>query len=95
MIPSPGRDHRLTARVAPGINLGGGGGVGPDQSAAQAAAAVANIRPKPRIAWHRRPLFSPGLDGDQMVENIDGPGSEEWTFRESTHSQSVRVIFIF
>ena len=22
MIPSPGRDQRLTARVAPGINLG-------------------------------------------------------------------------
>ena len=64
---------------------------GPEQSGQASAGAVANIRPKPRIAWHRRPLFSPGLDGDQLqVENIDGPGSEEWTFRESTHSQSVR-----
>lgn len=75
MIPSPGRDHRLTARVAPGINLG--------------EPTVANIRPKPRIAWHRRPLFSPGLDGDHLVENLEGPGGEEWTFRESCHSQSV------
>ena len=57
----------------------------------QASSAVANIRPKPRIAWHRRPLFSPGLDGEQLVENLDGPGSEEWTFREATHSQSVCV----
>lgn len=77
MIPSPGRDHRLTARVAPaGINLG-------------EPATVANIRPKPRIAWHRRPLFSPGLDGDHLVENLEGPGGEEWTFRETCHSQSV------
>jgi len=88
MIPSPGRDQRLTARVAPGINLGVV--QGPEQSGQASAGAVANIRPKPRIAWHRRPLFSPGLDGDQLqVENLDGPGSEEWTFRESTHSQSV------
>ena len=75
MIPSPGRDHRLTARVAPGINLG--------------EPLMANIRPKPRIAWHRRPLFSPGIEGDQLVENLEGPGGEEWTFRESSHSQSV------
>ena len=76
MIPSPGRDQqqRLTARVAPGINLG---------------EPAANIRPKPRIAWHRRPLFSPGLDGDQLVEHLEGPGGEEWTFRESSHSKSV------
>ena len=65
---------------------------GPEQSGQASAGAVANIRPKPRIAWHRRPLFSPGLDGDQLqVENLDGPGSEEWTFRESSHSQSVRI----
>ena len=77
MIPSPGQsnqNHRLTERVAPGINIG---------------EPVANIRPKPRIAWHRRPLFSPGLDGDHLVENLEGPGGEEWTFRESSHSQSV------
>ena len=62
---------------------------GPEQPAQASVGAVANIRPKPRIAWHRRPLFSPGLDGDQLVETLDGPGSEEWTFRESSHSQSV------
>ena len=68
---------------------------GPEQSGQAGAGAVANIRPKPRIAWHRRPLFSPGLDGDQLqVENLDGPGSEEWTFRESTHSQSVRIQYL-
>lgn len=69
---------------------------GPEQSGQASAGAVANIRPKPRIAWHRRPLFSPGLDGDQLqVENLDGPGSEEWTFRESSHSQSVRIQYLF
>ena len=80
MISSPGRggdQQRQTARVAPaGINLG---------------EPAANIRPKPRIAWHRRPLFSPGLDGDHLVENLEGPGGEEWTFREHTHSQSVKT----
>ena len=80
MIPSPGRDHRLTARVAPaGINL-----INENS--------VANIRPKPRIAWHRRPLFSPGADGDNLVEHLEGPGGEEWTFREPNHSQSVRFL---
>ena len=28
------------------------------------------------------------------MENLDGPGSEEWTFRESSHSQSVRIQYV-
>ena len=76
-MSSPARE-RLTARVAPaGIqNL--------------SLSEPNNIRPKPRIAWHRRPLFSPGLDGDQIVDHLEGPAGEEWTFRESSQSQSVR-----
>ena len=85
MIPSPGRsgDNQRIARInpAPGINLG-------------AEAPAANVRPKPRIAWHRRPLFSPGLDGENLVENLEGPGGEEWTFREPSHSQSVKSWMI-
>ena len=79
MIPSPGRDNNQprVARINPGINIGD-------------SPPAANVRPKPRIAWHRRPLFSPGLDGENLVENLEGgPGGEEWTFREPSHSQSV------
>ena len=79
MIPSPGRDNNQprVARINPGINIAD-------------SPPAANVRPKPRIAWHRRPLFSPGLDGENLVENLEGgPGGEEWTFREPSHSQSV------
>lgn len=79
MIPSPTRSNRLTARVAPGVpNLPLG-----------EVPANSNARPKPRIAWHRRPPFSPALDGDHLVEPLEGPAGEEWTFKESSHSQSV------
>ena len=81
-MSSPARE-RLTARVAPaGIqNL--------------SLSEPNNIRPKPRIAWHRRPLFSPGLDGDQIVDHLEGPAGEEWTFRESSQSQSVRYSLTY
>ena len=76
-MSSPARE-RLTARVAPaGIQ-------------SLSLSEPNNIRPKPRIAWHRRPLFSPGLDGDHLVEHLEGPAGEEWTFREPSHSQGVR-----
>ena len=75
-MSSPTRE-RLTARVAPaGIQ-------------SLSLSEPNNIRPKPRIAWHRRPLFSPGLDGDHLVEHLEGPAGEEWTFREPSHSQGV------
>lgn len=78
-MSSPARE-RLTARVAPaGIqNL--------------SISEPSNVRPKPRIAWHRRPLFSPGLDGDHLTEHLEGPAGEEWTFRETSQSQSVCLL---
>ena len=84
MIPSSGGQNRLTARVAPAI---------PGFNLAEAANPASSVRPKPRIAWHRRPLFSPGIDGDHLVEHLEGPASEEWTFKENSHSQSVNMFF--